>query len=152
MNPLIFLSFIAVYFLFGRKIGVPYAVFLFHNIFTVIAVTFVFEFLQIPLFYFVLERSSNIKFFKIIRGKINSRVRKGTPEKRIIRWARRFGDAGVFIVSALPSFGGGIMTATFLSFILKKEKKKSYLLILSGSLLCIIFLAFGTHLVKLLIK
>ena len=152
MNPLVILSFIAIYLLFGRKIAVPYAVFVFHNIFSVIAVTFILEFLQIPLFYFVLEKSSNIRIFKNIRDKMNSRLKKGTPEKKIIRWARHFGDAGVFIVSALPSFGGGIMTATFLSFILKLEKKKSYLLILSGSLLCIIFLAFGTHLIKLLIK
>lgn len=152
MNFLIILSFIALYFLFGRKIGVPYAVFLFHNIFTVIAISFVFEFLQIPLFYFVLEKSSRIRIFKNIREKMNSRLEKGTPEKKIIRWARHFGNAGIFIVSALPSFGGGIMTATFLSFILKAEKKRSYLLILSGSLLCIIFLAFGTHLIKLLIK
>lgn len=137
---LFILSFLILYIAGGRKIAVPYGVAFPNNLFQTIILTTMFDFLQIPLFYFIYRKSD--KGLGILK-KLKFVHKKRKP--KIFRWAKKFGVAGVFILAALPSFGGGIWTSVLLAFLLRIDKKVSYLLIMLGSLIGITFLAFLSH-------
>lgn len=147
MNTFIFLSsFLLLYTLFGRKIAVPWGVLVYHNVYTVVAAVFLLELFQIHFFYSLYDRGiTKIPLFKKLRYHLFERMSRENQKNKLFRWAKKFGWQGVFLVSALPSFGGGVLTATVLVTLLKLNRKISYLVILFGGVLCNLFLAVGTR-------
>lgn len=155
MRSLIFaviyaLGFIAAYLLGGRKVGVPLAVAVIGSPWIVTIIICMLDFAQIPLFYYLYEKSRKVRLFNI---KINAKDNREIIKKyRIWRIIRRFGTGGIFILSALPSFGGGIWSSVLLAYMLKTEKKVAYLLIITGTIAGIIFLAFFSQGLIILLK
>ncbi len=147
MNTFIFLSsFLLLYTLFGRKIAVPWGVLVYNNVYAVVATAFLLELFQIHLFYSLYDRRiTEITFFKKFKYHFFKRMNRESKRNKLAKWAKKFGWQGVFLISALPSFGGGVLTATILVTMLKLDRKISYLIILVGGVLCNLFLAVGTH-------
>src|SRR6266480_2808722 len=88
---------------------------------------FLVDVLQIPMFYWIYENGSHVmkRFPTSIRGWFN-RDRTRTP---LGRWTTHLGSLGVFVVAAMPTFGGGMWSAVFLAYGLRLRKSWSYFLI-----------------------
>jgi uncharacterized membrane protein len=135
-------SFLVLYTLGGRKLAVPYGVAFPNNLWQTIILTLALDFIQISMFYFIYDKSvAKLKVVSRLRVESKKRIEKS----RTVQWAKNFGLIGVFILSTLPSFGGGIWSAVLLAFLLKANKKIAYLTILTGSLIGITLLAFFSH-------
>ncbi len=139
---LFILSFLVAYIVGGRKIAIPYGVAVMGNPWLTILLTLILDLIQIPLFYFIYSESN--KKIKMLR-KVRARGKKEMKESKVARWAKKFGVAGVFVLSMLPSFGGGIWTAVLLAFILKIDRKISYAIIAIGSLIGITLTGLLSH-------
>lgn len=135
-------SFLILYVTGGRKFAIPYGVALTNNWAVISSLTFVLDSLQIFFFYYIYSRGdAGIKMLSKVRHKAKKKIK----EFGVLIWARNFGKLGVFVLSMLPSFGGGIWSAVLLAFLLKIDKKISYLLIMTGSLIGIFSLALLSH-------
>jgi len=135
------LGFLLLYAVGGRKIAVPYGIALTNNPWLVILFTAIADFFQIPFFYFIYSTGKKIVFLDKVR--IDATAEKAKI-KRYAIWnsVKKLGNTGIFVLSMLPSFGGGIWSSVLLAFLLKTNKNLAYLLIVIGSLIGIIFLAF----------
>lgn len=152
MNFFIFLAtFIAAYILGGRKIGIPYGIAMTSSPWLVIFLSLLLELIQIPFFYSLYGKSRDIKWLERFHHHAK-KGRKKLKESKSWKWARRFGTAGIFLISSLPSFGGGIWSSVLLAFMLKTDKKVSYFMILSGSFICIFSLAYFSHIILSFIR
>ena len=89
--------------------------------------------IQIPFFYWIYENGSTLiaHLPASIRGWFN----KDWRVTSMSRWTTRLGSLGVFVVAAMPTFGGGMWSAVFLAYGLRLRKTWSYFLIGLGSLL-----------------
>jgi len=139
---LFILSFLILYAAGGRKIAIPYGVAFTNSWVLITVLALALDFMQIFFFYFIYSKSTEkIKILK----KFGAKTKKKLKKSKVLAWARKFGSLGVFALSTLPSFGGGIWSAVLLAFVLKIDKKISYSLILAGSLIGIAFLALLSH-------
>nr|QBM01391.1 hypothetical protein [uncultured archaeon] len=145
MIPLLFIfGFIAAYILGGRKIAIPYGIALTQSMWLTITLTVILDILEIPLFYFIYGKGRRMKALK--NAKIDSKSHKERIKRyEVWHWAKELGTPGIFIISLLPSFGGGIWSSVLLAFMLKTEKKLAYFLIIAGSIVGTMFIAFFTH-------
>ncbi len=89
------------------------------------------DLIQIPLYYWLYENSATVL------ARLPSRVGRWFARDRTSsfmgRWTSSLGGLGVMIVAALPTFGGGIWTATFLAYGLKMRKGIGYAWMTLGS-------------------
>ncbi len=147
MNTLVFLgTFLFLYIMFGRKIAIPWGALVYDNVIEIVAIALVLEFFEIYFFYSLYDKGiTKIAFLKKLRYHFSKQIRTENKKNRLVRWAKRLGWQGVFLISALPSFGGGVLTATILVTMLKLNRRISYLVILLGGTLCNLFLALGTR-------
>jgi len=137
------LGFLIVYLLGGRKCAIPYGVLMLKNLYLIILLTLFLDIIQIPIFFLIWEK---IKIFRKISiwekfKEKNERLKRST----LIKTGRRLKYLGVIIVASLPSFGGGVWSATLLCKILKVKIWLAYILILLGSLFGISILVFGSQ-------
>lgn len=139
---LFLLSFLGVYLVGGRKVAVPYGIAFSNSVLLVILITLALDLLQVPFYYFIFSSISE-KIPLIRRFRINQEMR--IKKFKVWKLALKYGKIGVLVVALLPSFGGGVWTAVLLSFILKLDKKISFLLIFLGSLVGITILALCTQ-------
>ncbi|MFH1248723.1 MAG: small multi-drug export protein [archaeon] len=147
---LFFFIFASTYILGGRKMGIPYGIAATSNPLIIIILSLCLDLLQIPIFYFIYSQEK-IRLSKNIHVHAK-KEKKDIKDSKAWKWARRLGASGVFLLSTMPSFGGGIWSSVLLAFTLKLNKKVSYFLILSGSLLGISVLAFFSSAVIELLK
>jgi uncharacterized membrane protein len=61
------------------------------------------------------------------------RVLASLNERPLLKKLMALGDVGLILLSALPIRGFGILSASIVSFFLKKEKIKGTVLIMTGS-------------------
>lgn len=138
----------------NRLISIPLAVGLFAKWYLAVLFIFVMDIIQIPFFYFIYESPQKIKFFVVRyrywRKRINTLYKREkitrkarSWEANILKRAQKLGSWGVAIVSALPSFGGGMWSGVLLAHLLKLNKRKSYLFLGLGSLISCMLLSFG---------
>ncbi len=139
---LFILSFLVLYAAGGRKIAVPYGVAFTNNWVPITILTLILDSVQIFFFYHIYTKSA--EKIRMLRG-FGVKTKKKLKKSKVLAWAKNFGNSGVFILSMLPSFGGGIWSSVLLAFVLKTDKKISYLLILTGSLVGIAILAILSH-------
>lgn len=137
-------GFIVAYIFGGRKIAVPYGIAITNNVWLTAALTLTLDLIQIPIFYFIYATGKKISLLR--KAKIDAKNRKQKIKHyRLLNWAKKSGSMGIFIVSMLPSFGGGIWSAVLLAFILKTDKRLMYLIITLGSLIGTVILAFAAQ-------
>lgn len=138
----------------SRLISIPIAIALFEKWYLAVLFIFILDIIQIPAFYFLYESPQKIKFilvrFRYWRMKLNRLYKKEkltrkdrTWQASILKRAQKLGQWGVIFVAAMPSLGGGMWSGVLLAHLLKINKKRSYVLIGSASLMSCLVLALG---------
>jgi uncharacterized membrane protein len=88
--------------------------------------------IQIPFFYRIYEHGSTLlDDVPLLRGL----TRRGGMASSLSKWARHLGGIGVMLVAALPSFGGGMWSATFLAYGMGLKRRDGYAWLILGSAL-----------------
>ena len=87
---------------------------------------------QIPFYYRMYEHGSSL-LDKI--PMLNGLARRDWSQSTLGKWAMPLGGVGVMLVAALPTFGGGIWSSTFLAYGLRLKRRAGYSWIILGSLL-----------------
>jgi uncharacterized membrane protein len=105
------------------------------SVFLYFPLALAYDYVQIPVYGFILEHSSK-RFFPVrwVQKKAD-RVLNYTNEKPLFRKISALGDLGLILLSALPIRGFGILSGSIVSFFMKKGKAEGTILLMTGSFL-----------------
>jgi uncharacterized membrane protein len=92
----------------------------------------VIDIVQIPFYYRLYEHGSSLLDGVPVLNKLS---RRDWSESALGKWAMPLGGFGVMLVAALPTFGGGIWSSTFLAYGLGLKRRAGYAWIVLGSAL-----------------
>ena len=127
------LLFTLIHFTLGRSFSVLFAIFNQIPVFFYFPLALAYDYVQIPFYGMILEHSSR-KFFPIrwlVRK--TDRVLASLNERPLLKKIVSLGDLGLILLSALPIRGFGILSASIVSFFLKKGKVEGTILLMTGS-------------------
>jgi len=129
------LLFTLVHFTLGRSFSVLFAIFNQMPIFLYFPLALVYDYVQIPVYGAILEHSSK-RFFPIqwLTRKAE-KVMNSLNERPLLKKIMSLGDVGLILLSALPIRGFGILSASIVSFFLRKGRIKGSILVMIGSFL-----------------
>jgi hypothetical protein len=127
------LLFTLIHFSLGRSFSVLFAIFNQMSVFLYFPLALAYDYVQIPVYGAILEHSSK-KFFPVrwLTRKAD-RVMASIEERPLLRKMMSLGDAGLILLSALPIRGFGILSASIVSFFMKKGRSEGTLLMMIGS-------------------
>jgi len=129
------LLFTLIHFTLGRSFSVLFAIFNQMSVFLYFPLALVYDYVQIPIYGAILEHSSK-KFFPMTwLTQKTDKVIASLHEKPILREVMSLGDVGLILLSALPIRGFGILSASIVSFFLKKGRIRGSILLMIGSFL-----------------
>jgi hypothetical protein len=127
------LLFTLIHFTLGRSFSVLFAIFNQMPVFLYFPLALVYDYVQIPVYGVILEHSSK-KFFPIRwLTRKTGRVIASLNERPLLKKMMSLGDVGLILLSALPIRGFGILSASIVSFFLKKGKVEGTILLMTGS-------------------
>ena len=127
------LLFTLIHFTLGRSFSVIFAIFNQIPIFLYFPLALAYDYVQIPVFGMILEHSSR-KFFPIRwLTRKTDRILTSLNERPLLKKMMSLGDLGLILLSALPIRGFGILSASIVSFFLKKGKVEGTILLMTGS-------------------
>jgi hypothetical protein len=88
--------------------------------------------IQIPFFYRIYDHG-----FSFLDGipVVKNFFSRDWSDTRLAKWMMPLGGAGVMMVSAMPTFGGGIWLASFFAYALRLNRRAGYAWIMLGSIL-----------------
>jgi uncharacterized membrane protein len=129
------LLFTLIHFTLGRSFSVLFAIFNQIPVLFYFPLALAYDYVQIPVYGMILEHSSR-KFFAIrwLTQKAD-RVLSSLNERPLLKKIISLGDLGLILLSALPIRGFGILSASIVSFFLKKGRVKGTILLMTGSFL-----------------
>ena len=129
------LLFTIIHFTLGRSFSVLFAIFNQMPVFLYFPLALAYDYIQIPVYGVILEHSSR-KFFPIrwLTQK-TERVLAGLEQRSLLKKMMSLGNVGLVLLSALPIRGFGILSASIVSFFLKKGRTEGTLLLMTGSFL-----------------
>ena len=129
------LLFTLIHFTLGRSFSVLFGIFNQMPIFLYFPLALAYDYVQIPIYGMILERSSR-SFFPIrwLKRKTDHFLAH-LDERPILRKVMSLGNVGLILLSALPIRGFGILSASIVSFFLKKGRTEGSLLLMAGSLI-----------------
>src|SRR4030066_2157520 len=132
------LVFTLIHFSLGRSFSVLFAIFNQMPVVLYFPLALAYDYVQIPLYGAILEHSSK-KFFPVqwLTRKAD-RVMTSIKEKPLLKKMMSLGDVGLILLSALPIRGFGILSASIVSFFLKKSRMEGTILLMTGSFLGIL--------------
>jgi hypothetical protein len=127
------LFFTLIHFTLGRSFSVLFAIFNQMPVFLYFPLALAYDYVQIPVYGMILEHSSR-SFFPIrwLKKKTDTFLAH-LDEKPILKKVMSLGDGGLILLSALPIRGFGILSASIVSFFLKKGRAEGTLLLMIGS-------------------
>jgi len=127
------LLFTLIHFSLGRSFSVLFAIFNQMSIFLYFPLALAYDYVQIPVYGAILEHSSK-KFFPVrwLTRKAD-RVMASIKERPLLKKMMSLGDVGLILLAALPIRGFGILSASIVSFFMKKGRKEGTLLMMTGS-------------------
>jgi uncharacterized membrane protein len=127
------LLFTLIHFTLGRSFSVLFAIFNQMPVFFYFPMVLVFDYVQIPIYGLILEHSSR-SFFPIrwLKRKTDD-VLAHMDERPILKKVMSLGNVGLILLSALPIRGFGILSASIVSFFLKKGRAEGTVLLMTGS-------------------
>jgi len=128
------ICFLPLYILGGRPAAILGAQFLGFKVLFLLPVIVMLDTLQIPFFYHIYRRVSRIALVQKFRKKIRNKE-KNLLNSRLFRWVQIMGMPGVVAITMTPLKGCGMWSGVFLSEILELPKKRSYPLLILGSIL-----------------
>jgi uncharacterized membrane protein len=127
------LLFTLIHFTLGRSFSVLFAIFNQMPVFLYFPLALVYDYVQIPVYGVILEHSSK-KFFPIRwLTRKTDRVIASLNERPLLKKMMSLGDVGLILLSALPIRGFGILSASIVSFFLKKGRVEGTILLMTGS-------------------
>jgi len=87
---------------------------------------------QIPFFYRIYDHG-----FTFLDGipAVKNFFNRDWSDTKLAKWTMPLGGAGVMLVSAMPTFGGGIWLASFFAYALRLKRRVGYAWIMLGSVL-----------------
>jgi uncharacterized membrane protein len=127
------LLFTLIHFSLGRSFSVLFAIFNQMPVVLYFPLALAYDYVQIPVYGAILEHSSK-KFFPVqwLTRKAD-RVMTSIKEKPLLKKMMSLGDVGLILLSALPIRGFGILSASIVSFFMKKGRKEGTVLMMTGS-------------------
>jgi uncharacterized membrane protein len=129
------LLFTLIHFSLGRSFSVLFAIFNQMPVVLYFPLALAYDYVQIPIYGAILEHSSK-KFFPVRwLARKADRVMTSIKERPLLKKMMSLGDAGLILLSALPIRGFGILSASIVSFFMKKGRNEGTLLIMTGSFL-----------------
>jgi len=133
--------FTLLHFTVGRTASVVFAIVYHLPLLLYLPLALAYDFVQIPLYGFMLENASRIPFLRWVETRLKQ-VSHALQQRKLVRRVTSWGDMGIVLLCALPIRGFGILSATVLCYVLGKSPRKGTLLLLIGSTLGIV-LTFG---------
>lgn len=127
------LLFTLIHFSLGRSFSVLFAIFNQMPVFLYFPLALAYDYVQIPVYGVILEHSSR-SFFPIrwLKKKTDHFLTH-LDERPFLKKMISMGDVGLILLSALPIRGFGILSASIVSFFLKKGRTEGTLLLMIGS-------------------
>ena len=127
------LLFTLIHFALGRSFSVLFAIFNQMPVVLYFPLALAYDYVQIPVYGAILEHSSK-KFFPVqwLTRKAD-RVMTSIKERPLLKKMMSLGDVGLILLSALPIRGFGILSASIVSFFMKKGRREGTLLMMTGS-------------------
>ena len=140
--------FIALYIVGGRPVAIVTASLFRINLLLLFPLVIFMDTLQIPCFYYLYEHTFTSERLQRLSGYFQ-RKGKVAKEQRFFKRLQAFGHVGVLLLTMLPMKGGGMWSGVFLAHIIGVPKKKSYTLLISGSILgSLMFVGVGDGLLR----
>ena len=142
------LYFIALYTVGGRPVAILTASLFRLNLLLFFPLVIFMDTVQIPCFYYLYEHTFTSARLQRLSGYFQ-RKGKVAKERRFFQRLQAFGHVGVLLLTMLPMKGGGMWSGVFLAHIIGVPKKKSYALLMSGSVLgSLMFVGVGDGLLR----
>jgi uncharacterized membrane protein len=134
------LLFTLIHFSLGRSFSVLFAIFNQMPVALYFPLALVYDYVQIPVYGAILEHSSK-KFFPVrwLTRKAD-RVMASIKERPLLKRMMSLGNVGLILLSALPIRGFGILSASIVSFFMKKRRNEGTLLMMIGSFIGILII------------
>jgi uncharacterized membrane protein len=145
------LLFTAIHFTLGRSFSVLFAIINQMPAFLYFPLALVYDYVQIPVYGAILEHSSK-NFFPVrwLKNKTDHFLTQ-LNERPILRKVMSLGNLGLILLSALPIRGFGILSASIVSFFLKKGRVEGTALLMTGSFIGIfIIMGIASGILKVL--
>jgi len=145
------LLFTAIHFTLGRSFSVLFAIINQMPAFLYFPLALVYDYVQIPVYGAILEHSSR-NFFPVrwLKNKTDHFLTH-LNERPILKRVISLGNVGLILLSALPIRGFGILSASIVSFFLKKGRVEGTVLLMTGSFIGIfIIMAIANGIFKIL--
>ena len=127
------LLFTLIHFTLGRSFSVFFAIINQMPVFLYFPLALVYDYVQIPVYGMILEHSSKSFFPVRWLKKKTDHVLSRLDERPILKKVMSLGNVGLILLSALPIRGFGILSASIVSFFLKKGRTEGSLLLMTGS-------------------
>ena len=142
------LYFIALYIVGGRPVAILTASLFRLNLLLFFPLVIFMDTVQIPCFYYLYEHTFTSARLQRLSGYFQ-RKGKVARERLFFQRLQAFGHVGVLLLTMLPMKGGGMWSGVFLAHIIGVPKKKSYTLLMSGSILgSLMFVGVGDGLLR----
>lgn len=127
--------FILLHTLGGRAASVVTARLMGLNMTLYIPLAVLLDMIQVPIFFALYGVSDRTIFSPQVVGERLQRRREKWANSRILKRFLPWGPLGVVIMTLLPVKGGGMWSGTLLAHLLKVDRRRSYMLLLVGSLI-----------------
>ena len=142
------LYFIALYTVGGRPVAILTASLFRLNLLLFFPLVVFMDTVQVPCFYYLYEHTFTSARLQRLSGYFQ-RKGKVAKERRFFQKLQAYGHVGVLLLTMLPMKGGGMWSGVFLAHIIGVPKKKSYTLLMSGSILgSLMFVGVGDGLLR----
>ncbi len=132
-----FVIFTVLHFTIGRTASVVFAIVSHLPLSIYLPLALVYDFLQIPVYGYLLESSSRIPFLRWV-GRRVQRASETWQKRKLVQKVASWGDVGIVLLCALPIRGFGVLSATILSYLLGRNRVRGTILLLAGSILGIV--------------
>lgn len=129
-----FVIFTLLHFTIGRTASVVFAIINHLPLYVYLPLAWGYDFVQIPVYGFILERSSRIPFLRWVGTRVKQ-ASEAWQRRKLVQKVSSWGNVGIVLLCALPIRGFGVLSATVLSYVLGKDRVKGTALLLAGSLL-----------------
>jgi len=142
------LYFIALYTVGGRPVAILTASLFRLNLLLFFPLVVFMDTVQVPCFYYLYEHTFTSERLQRLSGYFQ-RKGKVARKRSFFQRLQAFGHVGVLLLTMLPMKGGGMWSGVFLAHIIGVPKKKSYTLLMSGSILgSLMFVGVGDGLLR----
>jgi hypothetical protein len=145
------LLFTVIHFTLGRSFSVLFAIINQMPAFLYFPLALAYDYVQIPVYGAILEHSSK-NFFPVrwLKNKTD-RFLAHLDERPFLKKVMSLGNVGLILLSALPIRGFGILSASIVSFFLKKGRVEGTALLMTGSFIGIfIIMGIASGILKVL--